>query len=200
MVRPSTPLRWRMLPQESIIECRWVNPWRTLFACFCCGLVSDYWFNCQTKYLQRPVFLFYRDIETDETQSATEINLQSARTSILLQHTSFQGWKQQYQHTASPLCHLCMKSVIVYYDSILKLIPADPSSSVKLSPSPSPSLAGELTTFSCVASNVSGPSVSRWFIGQTQLYDYTDTQGDRLSRTWHSTVQLELWKWLLFSV
>ena len=79
--------------QETIIKYRWANLWRTLFACFCGLLVSAHWFSCQTISFQHyfQFFLFYQDIETDETQPATDINLQSAIPSILLQNTSFHG-------------------------------------------------------------------------------------------------------------
>ena len=75
-------------------------------------------------------------------------------------------------------------------ESIVKSIfLLDPASSVHLSPSVSPLLAGELATFSCLARNVSGPSIFRWFIGQTQLYDHTDQQGEKDKNSWQSTLR-----------
>jgi len=63
---------------------------------------------------------------------------------------------------------------------VLRLHVAYPASSVHLSPSVSPLLA---------ARNVSGPSIFRWFIGQTQLYDHTDQQGEKDKNSWQSTLR-----------
>ena len=92
----------------------------------------------------------------------------------------------------SQLFNIHVLILLAYYTTNVNIlnpyISLDPASSVHLSPSVSPLLAGELATFSCLAKNVSGPSVFRWFIGKTQLYDHTDKGGVE-KNTWQSTLR-----------
>merc|ERR1719422_2793731 len=59
----------------------------------------------------------------------------------------------------------------------LQLLVAYPTSKVTLS-GPQTILAGDVATFSCKSHNVSGHSTFRWFIGNTELHDHTDSDDD----------------------
>ena len=60
-------------------------------------------------------------------------------------------------------------------NSVIKFPSSDPASRVSLR-GPSSVLAGDVATFTCLSHNVSGHSNFKWFIGNTELHDHTDTE------------------------